>query len=416
MKIYLESYGCSANQSDSEIMLGILKQKGHKIVSSPKQSDINILNTCIVKSPTENRMKFRIKELSGKPLVVAGCMSSSEKEIIENINPKASLIGPDSIHSICEAAEKAFNGKKIVAIDAIRKPKVCLPKIRRNPAIDIIQISTGCLGNCYYCQTKFAKGRLFSYPSSLITKQVKSVLTQGVKEFWLTSQDTGCYGKDASESLPELLKKATEIPGKFLVRVGMMNPNHTKKILNELIEAYKSEKIFKFIHIPVQSGSDRILKKMNRNYTISDFKHIIDAFRKQFPMITLSTDIIAGYPGETEKDFQQTINLLKEVKPDIVNISKYWPRPKTEASQMKQLKREAINKRTQKLSILVKEIQFEKNKHWLGWEGEVLIDERGKKGMISRNIFYKPIVTKGKLGCFRKVRIKNAYATYLKGF
>jgi len=418
MKVYLETYGCSANQSDSEIMLGLLKERGYQIVNSPTKSDVNILNTCIVKSPTGNRMKYRIKTLKkiGKPLIVAGCMSKAEKEVVEKLSPKSSLVGPNSIHVIPETVKRTLNGEKIVSIDDIKKPKLCLPKIRKNQVIDIVQTSTGCLGNCYYCQVKFAKGELFSYPPELIVKQIKVSLKERVKEIWLTSQDMGAYGKDIGKNLPELLEKVVKIKGKFFVRIGMMNPNHVKKNLEELVEVYQSEKIFKFLHIPIQSGSNRILRKMNRYYKVENFKEIVRAFQKEFPRITLSTDVIAGYPGETEDDFKQTIRLLERVKPDVVNISKYWPRPRTEASEMEQIDRKTINQRTKSLSKLVKKFQKEKNKQWLGWEGEVLIDEKGSQGMIGRNYAYKSVVTDGKLGEFKQLRIRNSYTNYLKSY
>jgi MiaB-like tRNA modifying enzyme len=418
MKVYLETYGCSANQSDSEIMSGLLKEKGYEIVDSSKKSDLNILNTCIVKSPTENRMKHRIKLLKkiGKPLVVSGCMPKAEKGIVERLVPKASLVGPNSIHVIPEVVKRTSNGEKIVSIDDIKKPKLCLPKIRKNQVIDIVQTSTGCLGNCYYCQVKFAKGELLSYPLELIVKQFKASLKEGVKEIWLTSQDMGAYGKDIGKNLPELLETVVEIKGKFFVRIGMMNPNHVKQNLEELLEVYQSEKIFKFLHIPIQSGSNRILRKMNRYYKVEDFKEIVKAFQKQFPKITLSTDIIAGYPSETENEFKQTLKLLEDVKPDVVNISKYWSRPGTEASEMEQTHRKTINYRTKTLTKLVKKFKRKKNKRWLGWEGEILIDEQGSQGMIGRNYAYKPVVTNGKLGEFKQLRIRNSYTNYLKSY
>ncbi|MBD3155963.1 MAG: tRNA (N(6)-L-threonylcarbamoyladenosine(37)-C(2))-methylthiotransferase [Candidatus Aenigmarchaeota archaeon] len=410
MRIYVETYGCSANQSDSEIMLGLLKKEGFKIVNSSKESDLNILNTCIVKSPTENRMKHRIKTLkrTGKPLIVAGCMSKAEGKMIQKIAPEASLIGPNSIQNICEAAREALKGKRTVKIKDLKSPKICLPKIRINPVIDIVQVSTGCLGNCCYCQVKFAKGELFSYSSELVVKQIRESLKQGIKEIWLTSQDMGAYGKDIGENLPELLEKIVKIEGKFFVRVGMMNPNHVNLFLEELVESYKSDKIFKFLHLPVQSGSDRILERMNRRYKIDDFRKIVNVFRKKFPKITISTDVIAGFPGETVDDFKQTLRLLEEIKPDVVNVSKYWPRPGTKASKMKQLDRKIINQRTRDLSESVKKIQRKNNKKWSGWEGEVLIDEKTNKGLIGRNYAYKPITTKGRLGEFRQAIIENS--------
>jgi MiaB/RimO family radical SAM methylthiotransferase len=187
-----------------------------------------------------------------------------------------------------------------------------------------------------------------------------------------------------------------------------MNPNCIENLLEDVIKSYKSEKIFKFLHLPVQSGSNRILKKMNRFYTVKQFKKIILKFKKEFPKLTLSTDIIVGFPGETEKDFNMTIDLIKKIKPDIVNISKFSPRPGTEAEKMKQLSVEVINKRSKKLKKIINQIQYEKNKKWIGWEGKVLVDEIKGKNIIGHNFSYKPIVLKnGELGQFRMVSIRS---------
>jgi len=196
----------------------------------------------------------------------------------------------------------------------------------------------------------------------------------------------------------------------------MMNPTYVKDILDELIEYYCSEKIFKFLHLPVQSGSNKTLRRMNRNYRVNDFRSIVKKFRRTFPSITLSTDIIVGFPGEGKKDSQKTIQLIEETKPDIVNISKFGPRPGTKAAEMEELPREIINDRTKKLVELVEKIKFNNNQKWLGWKGEVLIDEAGRKGgFIGRNFAYKPILTEGKLGSFREVKIKSVRPTYLIG-
>jgi len=409
MKVYIENYGCSASQNDGEIIAGLLKK--HSIVKNPEKSDINIINTCVVKTPTENRMRHRIRFLDSldKPLVVAGCMPKTAKKTIEILSPKASIIGPDSILKIDKVVEKALK-EKIVLIKDLRKPKLCLPKIRKNNVIDIVQISTGCLGNCSFCQVKIAKGKLFSYPTDLILKQIKQGLKNGCKEFWLTSQDTGCYGLDSKESLPELLNKVSKIKEKFFVRIGMMNPLH---ITEEIINSFEPDKIFKFAHMPVQSGSDKVLKKMNRHYIARKFEQIVKKFRKEFPMIAISTDVIVGFPSETKADFRKTIELIKKIKPDIVNISKFGKRPDTEAFKMKELPKEEVKRKAKLLAELVKKIELKNNKKWLGWKGEVLINERGKKNMVGRNFAYKPVVTKGKIGEFKKVKINKVYSTYL---
>jgi MiaB/RimO family radical SAM methylthiotransferase len=181
----------------------------------------------------------------------------------------------------------------------------------------------------------------------------------------------------------------------------MMNPVHTKQILNELIKVYKNEKIFKFLHLPVQSGSDRILKLMNRGYNAEDFLEIAERFRKEFPQLTFITDIIVGFPSETDEDFKKTIELIEKIKPDIVNISKFGSRSGTEAAKMKQLDAKTVNGRSAVLHKIVKQISLEKNKEWIGWKGEILIDEIGSSGsFIGRNFAYKPIAIKTKENIF----------------
>ncbi len=415
-KIFAEVYGCSANLSDFEIALGSLTKEGYKIVDDVNDSDLNIIFTCIVKTPTAHRMIHKIKELtkSKKPLIVAGCMPKTEKYIIEGINPHASLIGPNSLEKFPDAVKSALSNEKTILTKDSKKPKLCMPRVRRNQIIAICEIASGCLSRCSYCETKFARGKLFSYPKGLILKEIKNSLNQGCKEIWLTSQDCGCYGMDMDSSLPELLQNICKVKGKFFIRIGMMNPTHVKHMLDDLIDSYRLEKIFKFLHLPVQSGSNRILKRMNRGYSARDFKNIVKKFKKEFPLLTLSTDVIVGFPSEKNNDFQKTLDLIKEVKPDIVNISKFGPRPGTEASKMEQLPRETINDRTKRLVGLVERIKLDGNQKWLNWMGEVLIDEVGRKGgVISRNFAYKPVLTKGELGTFKKIKIKSVQSSYL---
>jgi MiaB-like tRNA modifying enzyme len=417
-KIFSEVYGCSVNVSDSEIALGLLKKKGYKIVDDVNDSDLNLIFTCIVKTPTANRMIHRIKKLTElkRPLIIAGCMPKTEKGIIEKINPYASLVGPNSVGIIPGVVKSTFLHKKIVSIKDLKKPKLCMPRFRKNRVIEICEIASGCLSSCSYCEVKFARGRLFSYPKSLILKEIKNSLNQGCKEIWITCQDCGCYGRDINSSLPELLQIICKIKKKFFIRIGMMNPTYVRYELDDLIDSYYSEKVFKFLHLPVQSGSNRILKKMNRNYAIKDFRNIVKGFRKKYPLMTLSTDVIIGFPSEKNDDFQKTVDLIKKIKPDIVNISKFGSRPGTEATKMIQLSREIIDSRTKKLVEIVERIKMNSNQKWLGWEGEVLIDEMGEKGgMIGRNFAYKPVLTKGKLGNFHKVKITKVHPTFLVG-
>ncbi|MEM3789255.1 MAG: radical SAM protein, partial [Candidatus Bathyarchaeia archaeon] len=246
-------------------------------------------------------------------------------------------------------------------------------------------------------------------------------LANGVREFWLTSQDTACYGRDIGTNLAELIEAVCAVDGDFKVRVGMMTPNMALGILENLIEAYKNKKVFKFLHLPVQSGDNHVLEKMRRFYTIADFKRIVNTFRAAFPEITIATDIICGFPGENGKAFENTLQLIMDVKPDIVNISKFFARPGTPAAAMHDaVPFSETKRRSATLSGLAFKIAFERNRGWVGWEGEVLIDEVGKVAgsWVGRNFAYKPIVVRSAenlLGRVVHVKIYDASLTYLEG-
>lgn len=412
MRIYIETYGCVSSQNDSEIMAGILSQAGHEIISNIEYAEAVIVNTCIVKSPTEDKITFRIKQIQEKypekKLVIAGCMPQAEYKIVRNLAPRASLVGTNSISAIAKAILN--NNSEFMGKD--KAGKLCLPKISRNPVIDIIEICSGCNHTCSYCITKLAKGNIFSEKPENIISQMKSH-----KEFWLTGQDVAAYGIDNGSSLPELLGKITEnVRGKYFIRLGMMNPHNVLKNVDVLINSYKNDNIFKFLHIPVQSGSDIILEKMNRDYSVRDFENIVKKFRKEFPMMTIWTDVIVGFPGESEDDFNESVELLERTKPDFTNISAFGPRPGTAAAAMKQLDRKIIKQRTRKISEIVEKLSYDANRKWLGWAGEAVVDEFNGRSWIARNFAYKPIVLNEnhKLGEIVGVNISSVKSTHLK--
>ncbi|MEM0476188.1 MAG: tRNA (N(6)-L-threonylcarbamoyladenosine(37)-C(2))-methylthiotransferase [Candidatus Aenigmatarchaeota archaeon] len=417
-KFYIETYGCAANKNDSEIIIALLLNNEFELVNDPKEADINIINTCVVKQATASRMVQRIRYLSSlnKPLIVAGCMAKAEKERVEKINSKASLISPNSIDKIVEVVKDSLIGIKRVELNG-NSNKAKLPSIRFNPIIEIIQIASGCLSFCTFCETKLARGNLKSYRISDIKEKVINAIKNNAKEIWLTSQDNSAYGKDIGTNLIDLLESLTEIEGKFWIRVGMMNPLHFKKLeVEKLAELFKNEKIFKFLHVPVQSGSNKVLSDMRRGYTVEEFLDWINIFRSKIKDITIATDIIVGYPTETEKDFELTIELIKELKPDVVNLSKFSPRPNTYAAKLKQLHSKIIDERSKILHNLIREITLENNKKWLNWKGEVLVDEKIEDGYIARNIYYKPIFLKNaSFGDFTNVKITNIYSNFLVG-
>jgi len=426
MNIYLETYGCSANQAETEIMAGLLTRSGFTIVSNLDDADIVIVNTCSVKLTTEQKILYRIQELEkSKKIIVAGCMPESEYAKLRKITD-ASFVSTHHIQNIATAVKKVADGKHVELVGKERTEKVCLPRIRKNKVIDIVPVSSGCLSACAYCSTKLAKGDLFSFSPKKIIEEINSAKRSGCKEFWITGQDCGCYGSDNDENLADLLNNITDtVKGKYFLRVGMLNPRHVLTFLPQLIQAYKNEHVFKFLHLPVQSGSDKILKLMDRGYTADDFRKIVNEFRKEIPEITIWTDIIAGFPDESTDDFEQTVDLIKDIKPDFVNISAFGVRPGTKAAEMKQISTEIKKERTRRLSEAVDDMCLEANKHWLGRESEIIVDEYKpeKQNFIGRNIAYKPVVVKNaeiaskniKIGDIVNVKIVDVGKTHLTG-
>jgi len=272
------------------------------------------------------------------------------------MNPNASIVGPDSIEHIADAAQAALEGRKIIFIADSRRTKSGLPRHMKNKDVGIVPISSGCLSNCSYCGVKFARGRLKSYPAEKIVEDVENLVKSGCREIWLTSQDNGCYGMDSGETnLAKLVGNVCEVDGEFVVRVGMMNPTYVKngQMLGELIDAMKNDKVQKFVHIPVQSGSDDVLNAMRRGYVVADFEKIVAEFRAEIPDIIVSTDVIVGFPTESEEDFAATVELVKRTRPEKVNISKFGARPGTDAAKMKQLDVKVVNERSRILHEVI---------------------------------------------------------------
>ncbi len=425
MRVFIKSFGCSANLADGEVLAGCLENAAYKLVDTVDAADIVLYNTCAVKGPTENRMIHILRQVpSNKKLIVAGCLPLINPERLRKETRFDGAVGPAAGEKIVEALDRVSNGERIEMLeDSVNaQPSLNLPRLRLNPAIGIIPVNYGCLGSCAYCCVVFARGRLRSYKHQEITERVKSDLASGARELWITSQDTASYGKDIGTNLANLLRTLSDIKGDFRIRVGMMTPNLAQKIVEDLIQSFKSEKVFKFIHIPVQSGDNNMLKSMRRLYSIEDFKETVNAFRTSFPKITVATDVICGFPGEADDDFHRTLQLVEEIQPDIVNVSKFFPRPKTEASRMleKSVPNAEIKRRSGLIASLSRKIALEKNQRWVGWTGKILIDEIGKHPglLVGRNFAYKPVAVRtnecrDQLGSFLKARVVEASVTHL---
>jgi len=390
-KIFVEAYGCSASFADSEMISGLIINGGHTLATNSVESDLNLIVTCSVKDSTANKMMHRIKSLKTKPLIVAGCLPKAEQSNVEKFIKNASLLGPNSLGKTLDVINSTLIGKKQIALEDSDLSKIGLPKVRLNPTVGIVEIASGCMSECTFCQTKLAKGDLSSYRLGDIVRQVQTEIKEGCKEVWLTSTDNGCYGLDIGTDLPTLVNTVSEIQEDFMIRVGMMNPMYMPRIKEKLIESYDNDKVFKFLHIPVQSGSDKVLNDMKRGHTSQTFREIVKKTKERFENFTISTDIIVGFPSETEEDFQKTITLLDETKPDVVNLSKYSARPGTDAAELKQIDAAEIKRRSKVIFDQINKISLKSNEKWIGWKGKVLFDENTEEGIKGRNYAYKPI-------------------------
>ncbi len=413
-KVHVETLGCSANLADSQLMLGLLDEAGYELIEDAHDADVRVVNMCSVKGEVSTLRTLRGVS-SNQKLVIAGCIPTAFVPQLEEHYRDVSLLSTQNIHKIVDAVHRAESGERLVALEkAIEPQKTGMLRIRTNPVVGIVPILSGCDLMCTYCSVKLIKPTLISYPRYSIIQEVKEAVQEGCKEIWLTSMDNAVYEVEQGKlGLPTLLREICALPGDFKVRVGMMNPHHALKQLSELVVAMNDQKIYQFMHIPIQSGSNRILKLMGRRNTVEEFYEIVNKFREKMPRITIATDVIVGFPTETEEDFLQTVAMLKEVQPEVINISRYAPRPGTASLNLQPVISTNEKKRGSKIiTDLHHTITLEKNKKWLGWEGEVTIVEKGRDtSMQARNFAYRPVVVTGEHKLGEKVNIKVEMVT-----
>lgn len=413
MMIYIETYGCTANKSDERLLIGLLNHKGHQIVQTMDDADVLVLVTCTVIGTTEQRMLSRLKVFhkKKKKIIVTGCMPSVQAELIRSIVPDATLLPTQHIQHINDVVEGNV-------LPLTKTDKTMLPKLY-NGTIAPMLIAEGCMNSCAYCITHVARGKLRSFPVRGIVADVRSALSQGCKEIQLTAQDTASYGRDIGTDLGALLKQVCSLDESFRIRVGMMNPVTLKENLMSILSAYQHEKIYKFLHVPVQSGDDDILDKMKRGYTAKEFILLVERFRKAFPALVLSTDVIIGFPTETEEQFDRTIQLLKLVEADIVNITRFSARPHTAAKKIQgRIPTHIVKDRSKRASELCSELSLKKNQRHIGNIYNVLVTEKGKHSTFTgRAENYKQVVVRDPvtIGECVQVEIVDAAPTYLVG-
>lgn len=420
MRVWVEVHGCASNQADGEAIVGQLVKQGYELAEGVECADALLLLTCSVKVPTVQRMLHRLNEMNklNKPLVIGGCLAKNWPELLRKNYPKASLLGPDSVHLATEAIKLSIQGERVEFLEDLNLPKLGLPRRRRNPAVAIVPIARGCLQSCTYCAEPY-KGKLLSYPLQLIVQEVRCALKEGCKEVWLCSLDNACYGIDLGTDLAELLQSLCELKQKFWIRVGMASPHYLFRILPKLLRVYAEEHLFKFLHLPLQSGSERVLGLMGRQHSLQEFESIVQAFRSSFECMTLASDLIVGFPTETEQDFELSLRAVERYRFDVLNISKFGSHPSTPAAELPSVDACTVKQRCKQLVCLAKRVSLELNREWLDWQGECLVDEQGKGGTwVARNFAYKPIVLRSEedlLGKWVEVRVRDCTPHYLLG-
>ena len=422
VKVAIETFGCTFNKADSQIMAGKLSDAGMELVEDIVDADVIIVNTCYVKQPTENKVTTRIQKLQknypDKKVVVSGCMVEIDPKKLDKIaDISTNWIGPHQLNKTVDVVNASLEGQLLRQTGLTKDSKVGLNKIKDDPFIHIIQICEGCLGVCSFCCTRLARGPLHSYPISEIKAEAQKAIDSGCVEIELTAQDTAAFGHDSGEKLSSLIKEVANLDGNFRIRVGMMHPKNIFDDVDELIDAFKLPNVYKFIHLPVQTGSNKVLKEMNRRHTIEEYLDFVKKIRNSIPEITLATDIIVGYPTETDEDFQKTIDLLEEIKPNLIHLSKYRHREGALSSSLEEIPHSLMKQRSKKLSEIKEKITNDENKHLLGNVLNILIVQKGSKGgYIGKSDSYLPVVVdNAEIGTFIKVKITKTTSTYLIG-
>ncbi|CAE7235023.1 cdkal1 [Symbiodinium natans] len=354
-RIFLKTYGCAHNNSDSEFMMGLLQDYGYTLVETMQDADALVVNSCTVKGPSQDNAVNLVKSAqdAGKPVVLAGCVPTADVNLAKSLMG-VSMLGVTQLDRVVEVVEHAIQGNTISLLTHRRSmPSLDLPKVRRNSFVEIIPISGGCLGNCSYCKTKHARGSLSSYSEEAILARALQAASEGVSEVWLTSEDTGAYGLDIGTNIASLLNRvADSLPEHVMLKLGMTNPPYMLAHIDAVAKVFQRPNVFEHLHVPVQSGSDTVLRAMVREYTSSDFRRLVDGLRAQVPGLFVGTDVICGFPAESEEDHQATLALVRDYRFPMLNISQFYPRPNTAAARLKKLPGNIVKARSTEMTQL----------------------------------------------------------------
>jgi threonylcarbamoyladenosine tRNA methylthiotransferase CDKAL1 len=413
-RYHIETYGCTSNRGESRQIERALRDGGHHPVDGPEAADVAILNTCTVVEKTERNMLTRAQELDEQTpgdLVITGCMALAQGEQFEEAGIDAEILHWE------EVPEHVRNGEcPTTTPDA--EPVL-------DGVVGILPIARGCMSDCSYCITKQATGKIDSPPVEENLRKARALVHAGAKEIRITGQDTGVYGWDDGErKLHVLLERiCDEIAGDFRVRVGMANPKGVHGIREELAEVFATqEKLYNFLHVPVQSGSDDVLGDMRRQHSVSEYLDVVETFDEYLDEWTLSTDFIVGFPTETTHDYQQSLDLLQETRPEKINVTRFSKRPGTDAAEMKGLGGQTKKDRSKEMVEMKMKVVGEAYEEMVGTEREVLVVEDGtEESMVGYDSSYRQVAIPGaqregvELGDFVACEITGHNTVYALG-
>jgi len=432
-RVYIETYGCQMNEHDSERMLRLLEESHYLETKEPKEANLILINTCSVREKPEHKVysalgRFKsLKEQNGTIIGVAGCVAQQEGERLLDRVPYLDLvIGTHAIPSIPQLLRRAeVAGERVCEIGFDEKGgylKTPLPQKPLTKVKSYVTIMQGCDRFCSFCVVPYVRGSERSRPSSEIIEEVRQLAQMGVKEVCLLGQNVNGYGKgiEGEVKFPELLRRINEIDGLERIR---FTTSHPADLSEELIQAFsRLGKLCEHMHLPFQSGSDRILKRMNRGYSKQSYLEKVDRLKKVCPTIAITADVIVGFPGEEEEDFQETLDLMKRVQFDDLFSFKYSPRKGTRAAQLQvQVEPKIRQERLFLLQAMQKEITLQKNQTLEGSVEEVLAEGPSKQSdqdVTGRTRSNKIVNFEGDLDLVGKlvpVKIVKAYAHSLRG-
>ncbi len=383
------------------IMESVLRERGHILVNNIEDADVVIINTCTVRLDTEQRMRKRISEVwrrygRDKRIVVAGCMAKAQPYTVKKLAPGAVLVSPGNVNKIYLAVEKGLE----LLLESPLERKVLPSVVSHRGVVAEVVAQEGCLSDCSFCITKFARRYLRSQPMERIVEYIEKLVERGVVEVRLTGQDLAAYGVDlyGKRTLAELVERIAsrlEAPDRCraFLRLGMMSPDQAIPIWDELLEVMRSPCIYKFLHIPVQSGDDRILRLMRRGYTVDEYRSMVREARARLPGVTIATDIIVGHPGEDEEAFEATVKLVQELRFERVHLAQYTPRPRTLSARLPQVPDPVKKERSRRLQQVIENIGYSIHSRYVGGRGVVVVTEEGADGtVIARTYNYMQVV------------------------